>query len=286
MTGLALRPRVESRFLATAFVTAALAAATALGWLVLVRRMAGMDGGPGGDPGEPGWFAVSWAAMTVAMMLPAVAPAVLRLTRAQRSSGWVGGVVFLAGYGAVWMLAGLAGYAAVEAVRSLHVDVLGWTSAGRYVAGASVAAAGLYQLTAVKRRWLARCVAGTLAPRGGVAAGVEHGCCCVACCWTLMAALYALGMMSIAWMALLTVLIAGERLLPRRTLAVRAVGVVLVMLGLAVAAAPAAVPALTTSHRPEPVKMGFPGEGRAWTGRVDLRARGSSRRARRRPGGT
>ena len=60
-----------------------------------------------------------------------------------------------------------------------------------------------------------------------------------------MAALYALGIMSITWMVLLTVLIAGERLVARRSLAVPAVAAVLVVLGVGIAAAPASVPALT-----------------------------------------
>jgi predicted metal-binding membrane protein len=60
-----------------------------------------------------------------------------------------------------------------------------------------------------------------------------------------MAALYALGMMSIAWMVVFTVVIAGERLLPRRALVAQAVAGLLVVLGVGIAAWPAAVPALT-----------------------------------------
>ena len=60
-----------------------------------------------------------------------------------------------------------------------------------------------------------------------------------------MAALYALGMMSLTWMVLVTALIAVERLLPRPAAAVRGVALVLAVLGLAVALAPRAVPALT-----------------------------------------
>jgi predicted metal-binding membrane protein len=243
MTEVALRPRPV---VPTAVVAGVLAAAAA-GWLVLVGRMTGMYTGPGGDPGTLGWFAATWAVMTVAMMLPASAPAVLRLARARGSTG---AVLFVVGYGLVWMVAGLAGYWVVQSVRDLHAGAMAWSSAGRYVAGAAVAAAGLYQLTGAKRRWLARCAAPDR-PRvrpgiaGALLAGTEHGCCCVACCWTLMVALYALGMMSIAWMAMLTVLIAGERLVPWRTIGVRGVAVVLVVLGVAVAATPAAVPALT-----------------------------------------
>ena len=106
--------------------------------------------------------------------------------------------------------------------RSAPCTSARWTgrSAGRYVAAGAVIGAGLYQFTPVKRRWLARCTAPDRhLPRPGVfgalRAGAGHGVCCVACCGTLMVALYALGIMSITWMVVLTVLIAGERLLAR-----------------------------------------------------------------------
>jgi predicted metal-binding membrane protein len=60
-----------------------------------------------------------------------------------------------------------------------------------------------------------------------------------------MAALFALGAMSIAWMVLIAVLIAVEKLLPWRAAATHAVTVVLLALALAVAASPEDVPALT-----------------------------------------
>jgi predicted metal-binding membrane protein len=261
MTPLTLRPRAESRLIPTALLAAVLTAA-ASGWLVLAERMAGMDGGPGGDPGALGWFAGTWAVMTAAMMLPASAPGLLRLVRAWPSKVTAAAVLFLAGYGAVWMLAGLAGYSLIEAARGLHLGALAWSAAGHYLAGASVAAAGLYQLTDAKRRWLTRCAAPALPLArhpfaGALLAGAEHGSCCVACCWTLMAALYALGMMSITWMAMFTVLIVSERLLAHRALAVHAIAAVLVVLGVVLAVSPAAVPALTIPPKAHPMTMGM-----------------------------
>ena len=41
-----------------------------------------------------------------------------------------------------------------------------------------------------------------------------HGGWCVGCCWALMAAMFALGVMSIGWMAFIAALIAAEKLLP------------------------------------------------------------------------
>jgi predicted metal-binding membrane protein len=163
----------------------------------------------------------------------------------------------------VWLLAGLAGYACVQAVRALDLSVLGWSSAGRYVAAAVVLAAGLYQFTPVKRRWLARCTApDRRVPRpgftGALHAGAGHGVCCVACCWTLMVALYAVGIMSISWMVVFTVLIAGERLVARPSIAVAVVAAVLVTLGVGIAAGAGEVvsmPGLTISLPSHPAAM-------------------------------
>lgn len=84
--------------------------------------------------------------------------------------------------------------------------------------------------------------------------GLEHGAWCVGCCWALMAALFALGVMSVGWMVLIAVLIAGEKLLPWKAAASRGIAVLLVALGLSVALAPERVPGLTI-----PTQMGQSG---------------------------
>jgi hypothetical protein len=80
--------------------------------------------------------------------------------------------------------------------------------------------------------------------------GVEHGAWCLGCCWALMAALFALGAMSVAWMVLISVLIAAERLLPWRRLATTGVAALLAAVAVGVAAAPARVPMLTIPDSP------------------------------------
>jgi predicted metal-binding membrane protein len=158
---------------------------------------------------------------------------------------------FAAGYFAAWLAAGLLAYAVVKGVRSLGSGFLAWDEAGRYVAAAVIAGAGLYQLTALKGACLRACSerAAFIAERwrpgriGALRMGLEHGGWCVGCSWALMAALFALGAMSLTWMALVTVLVAGERTLPRP--ARLGVAAVLVALGLWVALAPGAVPGLT-----------------------------------------
>ena len=75
--------------------------------------------------------------------------------------------------------------------------------------------------------------------------GATQGAWCVGCCWALVAALFALGVMSIAWAALVAGLVALERLLPWRRVATWGTAGLLVALGVLLLAAPGVVPALT-----------------------------------------
>jgi predicted metal-binding membrane protein len=74
---------------------------------------------------------------------------------------------------------------------------------------------------------------------------VEHGAWCVGCCWALMAALFALGVMSITWTTLVAALVAFEKILPWRRVATWGTAMLLAVLGLLLLGAPAAVPELT-----------------------------------------
>jgi hypothetical protein len=84
--------------------------------------------------------------------------------------------------------------------------------------------------------------------------GLEHGAWCVGCCWALMAALFALGVMSVGWMVFIAALIATEKLLPWKALANRGVAVLLVVLGLGVAIEPERVPGLILPDSPEAMR--------------------------------
>ena len=75
--------------------------------------------------------------------------------------------------------------------------------------------------------------------------GAKHGAWCVGCCWALMASLFALGVMSIAWMAFVAALIALEKLVPWRRAATYGTAAILLALGVLLLAAPDAIPGLT-----------------------------------------
>src|SRR5439155_11893911 len=89
---------------------------------------------------------------------------------------------------------------------------------------------------------------------GALRMGVIHGGWCVGCCWALMAALFALGVMSLGWMASIAALIAIEKLLPWRLLANRGIAVLLLVLGLGVAFTPESVPGLTLPGSPKAMR--------------------------------
>jgi predicted metal-binding membrane protein len=97
-------------------VLGALLALAAVAWFVSDLRMAGMDAGPGTDPGAFGFYIVTWVVMMAAMMLPSIAPMVLtyRGLQLRSRSGSVNTALFVAGYLVVWAASGLLAYAALR----------------------------------------------------------------------------------------------------------------------------------------------------------------------------
>ena len=238
----------------------------AIAWALTGDRMAGMDAGPGTDPGRLGFWVTAWVVMMAAMMFPSIAPMVLMYARVeegkrQKGQPTQGGAtaIFVGGYLLSWTAAGLLAYAIFELGRSLDPGFLAWDSAGPYVAGGVIVAAAIYQLTPLKDVCLRHCrspitlvlVHWRPGRIGALRMGLEHGGWCVGCCWALMAALFALGVMSIGWMVLIAALIALEKLLPWKAIANRSVAALLVVLGLAVAFVPAQVPGLTLPNSAE-----------------------------------
>lgn len=207
-------------------------------WAVTVQRMQGMDTGPGTDLGGPGWFAVVWLTMTAAMMLPSLSPMAVAYARTAgrgQAHSIARTVVFAAGYLLPWVAFGALAYALVEGVRSLHPGFLAQDGAGQYLAGGVILGAALYELSTAKARCMRRCRDSHLLRRrpgaaGALVMGMEQGGFCVGCSGALMAALFALGVMSIAWMLLIAALVAIEKLLPWTVISIGATATVLAVL--------------------------------------------------------
>jgi predicted metal-binding membrane protein len=202
-------------------LTATLGLAAAA-WVVAAWQMSGMAMGVATQLGSFGFFIAVWVAMMAAMMLPGLVPAVVR--RARDWSGARAVPLFAISYLAVWALVGVAVY---------EVD----RPHGTLVAGVVTLAAGLYEFTPVKRHFRRR-------GRDMAGAGFGFGLCCLGSSIGLMAMLVALGVMSIAWMAVITVVASAQKFLPHRAFIDVPVALAITGLGILIIVAPAAVPGL------------------------------------------
>lgn len=188
--------------------------ASAIAWIVSVRAVTAM---PSNIPG----FVALWTLMMAAMMLPSVIPAVLLFATVAQSRTQFGfraapTAVFVGGYLGVWGLTGI-GVALVDWVSGAAMN--GW---GQPLVGGALILAGAYQIT----RWKAFCLGHCRAPihffmehwrdglSGAIQMGVHHGLYCLGCCWGLMLALIALGIMNPVWMGLIALLIFVEKVTP------------------------------------------------------------------------
>jgi len=205
---------------ACAAALAALALAAA-GWAIAAWQMTGMTMGTATRLGSFAFFAAVWVAMMAAMMLPGAVPAV---ARAARAGGARAAPLFAGSYLAVWALAG----AVVFALYRPH---------GPAVAGAVTIAAGVYEFTPLKRHFRRRC-------HESARSGFGFGLRCLGATAGLMAMQVALGVMSIGWMAMVAVLITGQKILPPVAVLDVAIALVIVALGIVIIADPSSVPGL------------------------------------------
>jgi predicted metal-binding membrane protein len=191
-------------------------------WVVAVRQMDGMDLGVATELGSLAFFVAAWVPMMAAMMLPGAAPAVVRRARSHRPVLAV--PQFLVSYLAVWTLVGLAVYAL-------------YRPHGSTVAGVLTTAAGVYELTPVKRECRRRC-------RDSRDSGLQFGLFCVGSSIGLTAMLVAVGVMSVTWMAIVGVVILAQKLAPPVAAIDVPLALAIVGLGALIVVAPDAVPGL------------------------------------------
>ena len=210
----------SSKTAATAIALAATLGLAAAGWVVSIRQMNGMDMGVATGLGSLAFFIVLWVWMMAAMMLPGAAPALVR--RAQATSPVLAVPLFVGSYLGVWTLVGLAVYAL-------------YRPHGTVVAGAITIAAGVYELTPLKQRFRRHC-------RRIVGTGFEFGVYCVGSSIGLMLIFVVIGVMSITWMAVITVLVTFQKLLPARAAIDVPLALAIVGLGIVIVIAPSLVP--------------------------------------------
>ena len=232
-------------------VAIGIATVVAFSWGYLIAG-AGIDMGMADMPMDPepwspaqAWlmFAMWWV-MMIAMMVPSAAPMILLFAAIKRrqattESPVVASWLFLAGYLVIW-----AGFSVVAVSLQWGLEQAGllsgmMASTSSVFAAIILVAAGLYQLTPIKRACLRYCQSPLLFlssywQRGVIGAlrmGLRHGSYCVGCCWFLMALLFVVGVMNLAWVAAVAIYVAFERLLPRSEWLSRAAGVGLIVAG-------------------------------------------------------
>jgi predicted metal-binding membrane protein len=217
--------RARAKTAATAWALALTLGLAAVCWVVAVRQMNGMDMGVATRLGSFTFFLGVWVLMMAAMMLPGAAPAVLRGTRANAHVHTV--PLFLGLYLAIWAAVGIAVYA----LYSPH---------STFVAGVVSVAAGVYELTPLKRHFRLRC-------HESAGSGLGFGIYCVGSSIGLMLMFVALGVMSVAWMSVIAAIALGQKLLRAKPAIDVPLALAIIGLGTLILIAPSIVPGLTPS---------------------------------------
>lgn len=188
-----------------------------------------------------------WAVMMMAMMLPTVAPSasVFASLAARREPGKTNGAAstYVAGYAASWItFAAPAALIQWALTQALLLDPMA-RSTNTMFSSAVLLAAGVYQWLPLKTACLSKCrtpLAFFMANwrdgrRGAFWLGLRHGGYCVGCCWLLMAVMFVVGAMNLAWMGLIMLLILSEKLIAANWRFDRTLGAALIAAGLWIA---------------------------------------------------
>ena len=200
----------------------------AICWAVVTHQMGGMDMGVMAPRVPFASFLAMWIVMMAAMMLPGLTPT---LWRHARAGGRVRDVLlFVISYLAVWGVFGVP----VFATYRPH---------GTLIAGLVTIAAGLYELTPLKRAFRNRCC-------GDSDSGFTFGLCCLGSSIGLMLVQVVLGIMSVRWMVVASVLIVGQKLLPPKSSVDVPIVLAIVVLGALIVVAPSSVPGLIPPMHP------------------------------------
>ena len=207
-------------------------------------------------------FMAMWTTMMIAMMFPTVAPIVLmhRLVTRRRGEGLAPTFAFGASYLVVWSLAGLVPLAVLLGFRQVAHDSAWLARAG----GLVLLLAGAYQFS----RWKAKCLRACRTPLsflmthdfggglvGAVRVGLSHGLYCLGCCWALMAVLFTVGLMNLAWMAGIAVVFLAEKNWRHGVGLTRLTGIATVLFGIAVLIHPSLLATVAPFKATPPMPM-------------------------------
>ena len=224
--------------------------ATAVAWLVTGARALEMDAMSGTMGLGLAAFIPVWTAMMAGMMLPSIMPVASLYARTVRARRNARLALFAAGYVIAWGAVGLPAYGIAWLIQRLTTTS---DTAATSAAVAIFAVSGIYQLTPLKLRCLAKCRStfGLVLQYSGyrglvreARAGFDHGLYCVSCCWSLMLLLVAFGTMNLWAMVALTAITVLEKTTSRGKLVARVSGIAALVLAALVVWQPSIAPGL------------------------------------------
>jgi predicted metal-binding membrane protein len=166
-----------------------------------------------------------WAVMMAAMMLPSAIPMILafaRVCRQQNKAPSKLAYLFTSAYLAIWLL-----FSSALTLLQWQMHGLAWLSPmmenqNSILAAGILILAGSYQFMPLKNACLTHCKTpmGFLLNEwedgliGAIKMGLKHGANCLGCCWAQMLIMFAVGVMNLLGMALITLLVISEKTVP------------------------------------------------------------------------
>ena len=230
----------------------------AAAWYFTVLGFREMTPGPGTMGLGLTGFLAAWTLMMAAMMLPALSPLAtvyLRSLRSTRSASLRAArtVALVTGYLVAWAIFGAIAFAAAQLAAWL---AMGAPEAAPCVGAGVVAAAGIYQVTPLKDFCLRHCrspvafllhVSSYKGRLRDLRVGLYHGLYCIGCCWGLMVVLIAVGVMNLAWMAVIAAAVFLEKTWSHGPTLSRTIGAALLIFAFFIPANPALLPGLYAS---------------------------------------
>ena len=166
-----------------------------------------------------------WSVMMIAMMTPSILPMLMLFTTLNARNKSKGKdtsstLLLLAGYLMSWVLFSLVITLPEYAMHKSGLLNPMMEPTHAYLGSVMLVIAGIYQFTPFKDACLTVCQSpltflmnnwkdGNL---GAFLVGYKHGFYCIGCCWALMLTLFALGVMNIMWVMVLTIFVLFEKL--------------------------------------------------------------------------
>jgi predicted metal-binding membrane protein len=171
-------------------------------------------------------FIAGWAVMVIAMMLPTSLPLItlFRSFIRQRPNRAQLVALLIEGYLGIGAMFGVFVYAGDYALHQA-IDHSTWIAANAWMLGAlTLILAGVYQFTPLKYYCLDKCRSpmsfilghwhGRDEAQQAFVLGAHHGLFCIGCCWSLMLLMFVVGVGSLGWMLMLSVMMAIEKNVP------------------------------------------------------------------------